>query len=282
MGADDLQAAGDPLADGIDAWLGCARRGAVLVVTLNRPERRNAMTWEQIAQIGVLLGRAAQDDTIRAVVVHGAQGTFSAGGDVKDQASRRDWDVAERVDRSRPLLDGIEAVWDFPKPLIAAIDGVATGAGMGLALLCDVRLASASARVGFAFVHVGLGPDYGVSFTLPRAVGPGHAARLLYTGALIDAEEARAIGLVERVVPDGEVLDAALALADEIAGRPPFGVQLAKLGLRRTAAVDFSGVLGAELQGQFLAMSTTDHQEAARAFAERSAKRPAPTAEEAT
>lgn len=256
---------------GIDPWLALRADGSTLVVTLNRPERRNALTWDQVGQLAVVLGRAAAADHIRAVVLTGEGVAFSAGGDVKDQAARRSWGTVERQARAEPLLAAIEAVWDFPKPLIAAVNGVAAGAGVGLALLCDVRLASADAKLGFAFVRVGLGPDYGVSYTLPRAVGPGHAARLLFSGAYLEAQEACSIGLVESVHPPERLLPEALALAAQISARAPFGVRLAKQALRRGAAADLATTLRTEMQAQFLASSTEDHHEGTTAFAEKRA-----------
>lgn len=257
------------LSAGIDPWLLLRHDGATLVITLNRPERRNAMAWEQIVQLATVLQRAAGDEGVRAVLITGEGDAFSAGGDIKDQAARQSWGTVERQSRAEPMLGAIQAVWDFPKPLIAAINGVAAGAGVGLALLCDVRLASADARLGFAFVRVGLGPDYGVSYTLPRTVGPGHAARLLFSGAYIDAEEARSIRLVESVHPPDRLLSEALALAEEIAERAPFGVRLAKQALRRAAGADLATTIRTEMQGQFLASSTEDHREGRTAFAEK-------------
>lgn len=257
----------------IDPWLRLHGQGATLVVTLNRPERRNAVAWVQIVQFATVLQRAAQAPEVRAVVVTGEGSAFSAGGDVKDQASRQSWGTVERVARAEPMLAAIETVWDFPKPLIAAINGVAAGAGVGLALLCDVRLAAADARLGFAFVSVGLGPDYGVSYTLPRTVGPGHAARLLFSGSYIEAEEALRIDLVEAVHPPDRLLPEALGLAAEIAERAPFGVRLAKQALRRAASADLATTLRTEMQGQFLASSTEDHREGTTAFAEKRAPR---------
>ena len=257
------------LSTGIDDWLQLNLEGTTLVITLSRPQRRNAVTWDQVIQLARVLDRAANHDGVRAVVLTGAGDAFSAGGDVKDQAARHGWGIVERHRLVQALLDAIQAVWDFPKPLIAAITGVATGAGLGLALLCDIRLAATDARLGCAFVRVGLGPDYGVSYTLPRTVGPGLAARLLYTGTLIDAGEAQAIGLVEAIHPSAEVVPAALALAAEIAERAPFGVRLAKEGLRRSGQADLPTTLRTEMQVQFLAIASDDHREGTAAFAEK-------------
>lgn len=273
MSASEIEGAtGAPihhLGDGIDDWLRLDLDGYTLTVTLNRPERRNAVAWGQIAQIGTVLDRAAADERVRAVVITGEGVAFSAGGDVKDQASRRSWGTIERLRHAEPMIASIQAVWDFPKPLIAAVNGVAAGAGVGMALLCDMRLASTEARLGFAFVRVGLGPDYGVSYTLPRTIGPGHAARLLYSGAYVDAQEALSLGLVDSVHAPERLLPDALALAAEIAQRAPFGVRLAKASLRRSASADLATTLRTEIQAQFLATSTDDHREGTEAFAEK-------------
>lgn len=247
------------------------RRGGSLVVTINRPQALNALSWELVTELGEVVAEAAADDDVRAVVLTGAGRAFSAGGDVKDQRRRTDWGVVERLDGIAPVLAALRACWELPKPLIAAVNGVAAGAGAGLALVCDMRLASTEARFGFPFAKVGLGPDYGVSHTLPRLVGHGNAARLLFTGRYIDAAEALRIGLVEEVVAPGELADAADTLAREIAVAAPFGLRLAKQALRRSAAVDFATTIETEISAQFLATQTTDHREGTTAFAEKRA-----------
>lgn len=250
-------------------WLIQDRHDATLVLTLNRPERLNALAWDLIAEVGATLRDAAHDDTVRAVVLTGAGRAFSAGGDVKDQKRRTEWGVIERLDRAAPLLEAIRTTWEFPKPLIAAVNGIAAGAGAGLALACDIRLATTEARFGFPFAKVGLGPDYGVSYTLPRVVGPGQAARLLYTARYVDADEALRIGLVDEVLEPAELLPATLALAAEMTAVAPFGVRLCKQALRRSAGEDFPTAIRSELNAQFLATQTADHLEGATAFAEK-------------
>lgn len=252
-----------------DSWLPTERHDGTLLVTLNRPDRLNALAWGLVADLGRVLADAATDDGVRAVVLTGAGRAFSAGGDVKDQKRRARWGVVERLDGIAPVMDTVRDCWEFPKPLIAAVNGVAAGAGAGLALLCDVRFASTDARFGFPFSRVGLGPDYGVSYTLPRVVGPGQAARLLYSARYVDAAEALRIGLVEEVLPAGDVVGAALGLASEIATVAPFGVRLCKQALRRSASVDFATAIDAEMTAQFLATQTEDHLEGATAFAEK-------------
>lgn len=259
----------EPTADADPGWLVRERRGSTLVLTLNRTERLNALAWGLIAELGDTLREAAGDDAVRAVVLTGAGRAFSAGGDVKDQKRRTEWGVVERLDRAMPLLDAIRAGWEFPKPLIAAVNGVAAGAGAGLALICDIRLASTKARFGFPFAKVGLGPDYGVSYTLPRVVGPGHAARLLYAACYVDAHEALRIGLVDELLEPAELLPSALALADEIAAAAPFGVRMCKQALRRSTTMDFATAVQTEFGAQLLATQTEDHREGATAFAEK-------------
>ncbi|MGQ0481938.1 MAG: enoyl-CoA hydratase/isomerase family protein [Pseudonocardia sp.] len=252
-----------------EQWLPTERRDGTLVITINRPHRLNALAWDLIADLGTILADAAADDEVRAVVLTGAGRAFSAGGDVKDQKRRARWGVVERLDKITPVMDTVRACWEFPKPLIAAVNGVAAGAGAGLALVCDVRYASTEARFGFPFVKVGLGPDYGVSYTLPRLVGPGQAARLMYSARYVDAAEALRIGLVEEVFPADELLDGAVGLAAEIAAVAPLGVRLSKQALRRSASIDFATAITTEIAAQFLATQTEDHLEGATAFAEK-------------
>ncbi|HEX4109505.1 MAG TPA: enoyl-CoA hydratase/isomerase family protein [Solirubrobacteraceae bacterium] len=245
------------------------RDAGTLILRLNRPDRLNAVSWALDEALAQALRAAGPDESVRAVVITGEGRAFSAGGDIRDQAARKDWTVVERHERSAAMLDHVQVIWDFPKPLIAAMNGVAAGAGAGLALLCDIRIGTPDTRVGFPFGRVGLGPDWGVSYTLPRVIGPGHAARLLFTAGYVEAEEALRLGLIDQIVPAEELLDAVKALCAEIAERAPLGVRLAKEGLRRSALLDLPAVLRTEFLGQQMAMSTEDHQQAAAAFAEK-------------
>lgn len=262
-------AGGEPLTAGLDAWLTCRRDGAVVELVLNRPERRNALSWGLIGQLAELLDRAAADPGVRVVVLSGAGDAFSAGGDLKDQAARRDWGTVERVGGGGALVDAIVRIWNFPKPLIAAINGAAVGAGMGLALLCDTRLAAREARMSFPFARLGLTADYGVSYTLPLAVGPGHASRLLFSGAELDGDEALAIGLVDGCVDRAELPAAARALAAGMSASAPFAVRLAKQALRRAHDGELRAALRAEVHAQALASTTADHREGVGAVLER-------------
>jgi enoyl-CoA hydratase/carnithine racemase len=260
---------GEPLTAGLDSWLACSRHGAVAEVVLNRPERRNALAWGLVGQLVDLLDRAAADPGVRVVVLTGAGDAFSAGGDLKDLAERRARGTVERVSGGAAVLDALARIWNFPKPLIAAINGAAVGAGMGLALLCDIRLAARDARIAFPFARLGLSPDYGVSFTLPLVVGPGHASRLLFSGAELDGEQALAIGLVDGCVDGADLSAAALALAAGISNSAPFAVRLAKQALRRAHDGELRAALRAELNAQALATTTADQREGVDAVLER-------------
>lgn len=252
-----------------EPWLLQERREGTLLITINRPDRLNALAWGLISDLAAILDAASRDDEVRVVVITGAGRAFSAGGDVKDQRARTSWSVVEKLEASAPLMDAVRTAWEFPKPLIAAVNGIAAGAGAGLAMLCDIRYASTEARFGFPFAKVGLGPDYGVSYTLPRIVGPGQAARLLYSARYVDSVEALRIGLVEEVVESEDLLTSALRLATEIAAVAPFGVRLSKQALRRSASIDLGTALTTEITAQFLASQTADHLEGATAFAEK-------------
>lgn len=251
--------------DAIQVW----RQGHTLVVAIDRPATRNALTWDAIREIGRTLSEAAEDSEVRAAVLTGEGEAFCSGGDLGDQRMRADWPLSRFVTSADPLIASIEAIWDFPKPLLAAVNGVAVAAGAGLALLADVRLASPSARLGFPFARVGLVPDFGVSWTLPRLVGPGQAARLLFSASMLDAREAKSIGLVDVLVEDEPVLDAALKLAAQISGLAPLGIRLAKASLRRAHDMPFAQAIATEMTAQHIARSTNDHREGLAAFLER-------------
>ena len=245
---------------------------AVRVITLNRPETLNAVSAAMHEALEHVWRHIAADPQARAVVITGAGRAFSAGGDIRGQRSREGWGAVQLHEGYQVMLEYLHRIWEFPKPLVAAINGVAAGAGVGLALLCDVRLAAEEAKIGFAFSRVGLGPDWGVSWTLPRAVGPGQAARLLFSGNYIDAGEAQRIGLVEEVLPAEQLMPAALALCEQISERAPFAVRLTKEALRRSPGVDLLTAMRTEMLAQFSAMRSEDHREGTAAFAE---KRPA-------
>jgi len=191
------------------------RRGAVQVLTLNRPTRLNAMSPDLVTQILDAARALRTDRSCRAVVITGAGRAFSAGADLAELDNRDTFEHA--FERALALCWGLRRL---PQPLIAAVEGPAVGSGLSLACMCDLRVASRTARFGAAFVRVGLsGGDGGSSYFLPKIVGPEHAADLLFTGRIVEAEEALRMGLVGTLTEEGQALPTALALAETVAER---------------------------------------------------------------
>src|SRR6059036_143524 len=190
----------------------------VATLTLNRPERLNALGGTLLEDLTDGLTRAIDDPDVHVIVITGAGKGFCAGGDVKAMqdanAAGRTRPLDERVAPSRDRT--VLLMRDSPKPLIAAVNGAAAGAGMNLALACDIRIASSAARFSQAFVKRGLHPDWGGTYFLPRIIGMAKACELIFTGDLIDAAEALRLGLVSEVVPPAELLPRAHALAGKI------------------------------------------------------------------
>jgi 2-(1,2-epoxy-1,2-dihydrophenyl)acetyl-CoA isomerase len=246
-------------------------KDGIATLTLNRPDRLNALGGTLREDLLDAVTRVASDAEIRVVIVTGAGKGFCAGGDVKDMAARRAAgaarDVVERIapSRDRTLL----AMREAPQPIIAAVNGAAAGAGMNLALGCDIRLASTAAKFSQAFVKRGLHPDWGGTYFLPRLVGMAKACELIFTGDLIDAEEALKLGLVSSVHSPEELMPAALRLAQRIAAGPPLAIRLAKRSLYHNETIDLRAALAVETFAQNVCYETEDAAEGARAFVEK-------------
>lgn len=218
--------------------------GTVVSITLNRPEVRNAIGAQMIEDLGRALDAIATDDSVRAVIVSGAGGkAFAAGADIAELKERNRADALRRINAA--LFRRLE---DQPVPVIAAIQGYALGGGCELAMACDLRIAGQSAKLGQPEVGLGILPGAGAIQRLPRLVGLGRARELIYTGRIIDAVEAERIGLVNRVVPDDQVLNEAKALALSIAKQGALAVRISKLALnaagRPSPAFETLDVLG--------------------------------------
>lgn len=253
--------------------LSYVRDGHVLTVTLNRPERRNALNRRAYAEIENAFRHASDDPEVRAVVLTGADPAFCAGEDMKEMmtgAGRLTTLASLSTVRPRPTAAAM-AVLECEKPVIAAINGPAMGWGLELALYADIRIASDRASFGMVFVRRGLVTDVGGTWRLPRLVGPQKAAELLFTGDTIDAAEAARIGLVLRTVPHAALLDDAQALAARIAANPPLAVRTIKEGLRRaqTASLQEHGEWTSRALG--LLFQTEDHKEGLASFLEKRA-----------
>lgn len=250
------------------------RDGAIGWIRINRPERLNAFAGGMRDAIGDGLAALEQDDDVRCAVIIGAGRAFSTGGDIRVMAELAE---ADDEDRFRELVEaGVRVVTridEMTKPVIAAVNGPAAGAGACLALACDLRIASDSASIGFTFARVGLHPDWGGMYFLPRLVGPALAAEFIYTGEMISAERAERLGLFNRVVENGELEPAARALAGQIAAGPVVAVRHAKRTLRRSLNASLDEILQREAEAQIEAFRSPDFREGITAFLEKRAPR---------
>jgi len=243
----------------------------VTTLTLNRPERLNALTFEVYDELRRTFYALSDDESVRAIVVTGAGRAFCSGGDVEDIIGA----LFERgfrglLEFTRMTCDLVLAIRKCRKPVIGALNGTVAGAGAVIATACDLRVAAESAKIAYLFTRVGLsGADMGAAWMLPRIVGLAKASELLMAGDFISAEEAHRIGLYNRVVPDGEALEAARTLAAKLARGPSFALEITKDALNREASMDLAGALESEAQIQAALMLHPDFREAYEAFVEK-------------
>ena len=255
------------------AFLNTEREGAVLIVTMNQPETRNALTGNTAVDEFVQLCDVIRKDTSVKAVVLTATGTiFSSGGNVKDM--QRFFDDALTPDMIREeYRNGIQripkALYNLDVPVICAINGPAIGAGLDLTCMCDIRIAADTATFAESFVRVGIVPGDGGAWLLPRAVGMAKAAEMAFTGEPITAQEALACGLVSRVVSSEELLPTAKALAAKIAANPGAVMRMTKRLLREGEHASLESLLELSAGYQALAHKTADHREAVTAFVEK-------------
>jgi 2-(1,2-epoxy-1,2-dihydrophenyl)acetyl-CoA isomerase len=239
-------------------------------VTLNRPDRLNAFVGDMRDRLADALEALAADDEVRVIVVTGTGRAFCAGADVGYLSELVE---EERLEEARSLVEAgrrvAKAVVEAPKPVVAALNGPAAGGGANLALACDLRVASERAAIGQTFNRIGLHPDWGGTYFLPRLVGPAKAAELVFTGEMVDAGEAERIGLVNRVVPHERLEGEVEALATRLAGKPRLPVRLAKEGLRRSLSSTLDEMLDHELEAQTECFRSEDAREGIRAFLEK-------------
>jgi len=249
-------------------------RTGITVATLNRPDQLNALTFAMFDDLAQLAAEIAADDGARVLVLTGAGRGFCAGLDLADAATLPDMPAARFLEGQERWSRAITSLRRLPKPVIAAVNGPAAGAGFSLALAADNRIAAPAARFNAAFIKIGLtGGDCGSSWMLPRIVGLGHAYEILLTGRLVEADEAARIGLVNRVVPAGDLLASALETAGLIAANSPLGVRLTKQVVQANVdAPSLEAAVELENRNQTLAAGTDDMVEAFTAFRE---KRPA-------
>lgn len=246
------------------------RHGATFVIRINRPERRNAFDLEVRQGIAEAVFEARDDDTVRVVVITGADGVFCAGGDLKSLSEAKRPIFKDR-DRIRRLHPWFRELVNLEKPVIAAVDGPAFGAGFNLALACDFVLATPRARFCAVFGRIGLVPDLGGFFLLPRIVGLQRAKDLVFSAREVDVEEARSLGIVMQVVEPERLLEEALALAARYHDASTEALGIAKNILNRSFNLDQDTLAELESNAQALALHTAYHDEAVAGFL---AKRP--------
>jgi len=252
------------------------RDGDVVTIHLNDPERLNAMTLEMGEAFRETVSELALDETLRAVVLTGSGRAFSAGGDLDMLQQQADLGAAAPGRAWRGIRDEMSrfyrlflSIRDLPCPTIAALNGHAIGAGFCVALGCDFRFAAAEAKLGLNFTRIGVHPGMAATWNLPRLVGPGLAAELLFTSRVIDGEEAGRVGLANRVLPRDEVLPAAQATANEIAANAPLAVRAAKQALRRSETASIEDQLQFEASEQAKNFESRDAQEGIAAVREK-------------
>lgn len=248
------------------------RQNNIGIITLNRPQKLNALTKVMLEDS---LPRAAEEvrknNDIRVLIITGAGRGFCAGVDLSGLATG---EMANHGDERWKLLEPLAASWVLPlhnleKPIIAAINGVAAGAGVSLILLCDIRIASENSSFALSFVPRGLIPDCGATYSVTRTLGISRALELMLTGDMIDAREAQRIGLVSKVVPPEDLMKTAADLAEKLAKLPPIALGLTKRAAYRGMVNDLEQQLDFETYAQNLCAGTEDHKEAVKAFLEK-------------
>jgi enoyl-CoA hydratase/carnithine racemase len=250
------------------------QRDGIGTITLNRPDRLNAITFEVYHELTDFFAQLGDDEDLRVVVITGAGRAFCSGGDVRDIIGELQGQDAEGLLAfTRLTCDLIRNMRALPKPIIASLNGTTAGAGACIALASDIRIAAEKAKIAFIFVKVGLaGTDMGATYLLPRVVGLAKATELLMTGDFIEASEAARVGLYNRVVPRDQLETVTREFADKLANGPALGIARTKEMLNRELHISFESALEAEAVAQALCMQTPDFKEAHAAFIE---KRPA-------
>jgi 2-(1,2-epoxy-1,2-dihydrophenyl)acetyl-CoA isomerase len=244
----------------------------IATLTLNRPERLNALSTPIMEGLLAALPRLAQDPAVGVVVLTGAGRAFCSGGDVKSMAeSSVERSLPEAVKHLRGRMEVSRLLHEMPKPTIAMVNGPAAGAGLSLALACDLRVAAQSARFITAFAKVGFSGDFGGSYFLAKLVGTGKARELYYTAEPLDAAQALALGIANHVVADSELHDTTMALARKLAKGPRIALALMKRHFNAAESGTLAELLDLEAQHQVETGRTSDHKEAARAFVEKRA-----------
>jgi len=247
-----------------------SREGNVATITLNRPQALNAVSPGLIRDLTEAVRKVAKDENIRAVILTGAGRSFCAGGDIDEDVSQVcKMKPDEYIKYVKWFYEPFKGIVGMEKPVIAAIRGHAIGGGLDLAVACDIRIASQGARLGNAYVRMGIVPELGQSYFLPRLVGIGRAKLLTFTGDFITAEEAERIGLVEKVVPEEELDKTARDLAERLAKGPTKTIAMTKMAINKSLSMDFESSSDYCWRLNLSLLQTEDHHEAFTAFLEK-------------
>lgn len=242
----------------------------IATITLNRPEKRNAFNTEMLRDWTSALEESQAREDVRAIVLTGAGNAFCSGGDVGAMKERKE-DTA--LERKKSLSDRVHRIpmtmLAMDKPVLVAVNGVATGAGMDMALMGDIRIAASSARFAETYVKIGIVPGDGGAWFLPRIVGMARALELLWTGRFVNAQEALDMGIVSEVVSDEKLMDHTLALAQRIAAGPPVAIRMIKRAARQAQTMDLVSHLDQISSHMAVVYATEDHKEAVAAFLEK-------------
>ncbi len=241
----------------------------LLTITMNRPDRRNALNADMTRGLVEAARRAAEDSDVRAVLLKGAGGTFCVGGDVKAMAVATPRPLEERVTTLRKGMEVSRILHQMQKPVVAQIDGAAAGAGLSIALSCDIRIASESAKITTAFAKVGFSGDYGGTYFLTQMLGSAKARELYLLSPVLTAKEALGLGMVSRVVPDAEIDKAAHELAMSLAQGPSVTLGYIKRNINNAETLSLEACFDAEAIHHSRCGETTDHKEASKAFVEK-------------
>ena len=242
--------------------------GSVATITLDRPDRLNALTFEVYRELTELFAALRSEDSVKVVVITGTGRAFCSGGDVHDIIGELfSRDMEGLLEFTRMTCELIKNIRTLPKPVIASLNGTTAGAGACIALAADIRVAADTAKIAFLFVKVGLaGADMGAAYLLPRVVGLAKATELLFTGEFISADEAQRLGLYNKVVPTDNLASVTTALAEQLARGPSFAIAKTKEMLNRELDMDLATALECEAQAQAICMQHPDYREAYEAF----------------
>ena len=244
----------------------------LLTITMNRPDRRNALNQDMIRGLVEAAHRAKDDPDVRAVLLKGAGGTFCVGGDVKSMAAAgAPPPLEQKVANLRRGMEVSRILHQMPKPVVAQIDGAAAGAGLSMALACDLRVAGASAKITTAFAKVGLSGDFGGTYFLTHLIGAAKARELYLTSPVLTADQAQALGIISRVVPDAEVESATRELALSLAQGPTVTLGYIKTNINNAETLSLEACFDGEALHHSRCAETADHKEAAAAFVEKRA-----------